>query len=87
MSNHKSKDKNRDEAIMWCLDNSVDFCNPEFPPPDGWMWGDNNDHPAKSLIPIFTNEHSEDIDEVDVVIFFASGAYSAAKTQPAKGEE
>mgnify|MGYP000686987472 CR=1 FL=1 len=41
-------DATRDEAIQWCIDNRVDFTQPKFPPPSGWMWADT-DVPAKVL--------------------------------------
>lgn len=47
------KDKTRDEAIMWCIDNQVDFTKPIFPPPVGWMWGETGVE-AKCLTTMMT---------------------------------
>lgn len=63
------KDATRDEAIMWCIDNQVDFTKPRFPPPVGWMWG-NTGVEAKALTSIFTNNNDDDgdIESVDVLL-------------------
>lgn len=60
-------DKTRDEVIEWCIDNMIDFTDPIFPPPDGWVWADNDGYAAKSLTPIFTNTKDDGVDPVDIV--------------------
>ena len=67
-------DATRDEAIRWCIDNCVDFTQPKFPPPSGWMWADK-DMPAKCLTSIFTNTEDEDIESVDVFFKVATKAH------------
>lgn len=66
-------DATRDEAIQRCVDNKVDFTQPKFPPPNGWMWADT-DVPAKALTAIFTNTEDEDIESVDVLFKVAERA-------------
>ena len=65
------RDKTRDEAIDWCIENKVDFKNPLFPPPEGWMWFETG-VPAQGLTAIFTNTEDEDIESVDVLLRVAS---------------
>ena len=67
-------DATREEAIQWCIDNRVDFTQPKFPPPDGWMWADT-DAPAKVLTAIFTNTEDEDIESADVFFKVAAQAH------------
>ena len=45
-------DLTRNEAIQWCYENMVDFKNPIFPPPSGWMWAESGE--SFVLTPIFT---------------------------------
>jgi len=65
------KDATRNEVIEWCVDNKVDFSDPIFPPPNGWIWADTG-VPAKALTAIFTNTEDEDIESIDVFFFVAS---------------
>ena len=64
-------DATRDEAIEWCIVHRVDFTQPLFPPPKGWMWFDTG-VPAKGLTAIFTNPEDEDIESVDVLMQVAA---------------
>lgn len=70
-----SQDKTRDEVIEWCIKNRIDFTDPVFPPPEGWMWFDTG-VPAKGLTPVFTNNNTDeddsDIDSFDVLLAVAA---------------
>lgn len=66
-------DATREEAIQWCIDNKVDFTNPKFPPPKGWMWAETG-VPAMALTAIFTNTEDEDIESGDVLFKVAAQA-------------
>ncbi len=64
-------DATRDEALQWCVDKRIDFTNPQFPPPEGWMWGDTG-VPAQMLTAIHTNTEDDDIESVDVLFHVVS---------------
>lgn len=80
-------DATRDEAIIWCIENKVDFTKPKFPTPSGWMWADT-DVPAKVLTAIFTNTEDEDIESIDVLFRVAALAkLSYAQNEKNKNEQ
>ena len=61
------KDATRTEAIAWCKENKADFIDAVFPPPNGWMWGEQiQDDVRLTLTAIFTNTVDEDINYYDV---------------------
>lgn len=58
---------NRNQAINWCKDNDCDFITPVFPPPEDWMWCENNSN-GVMLQCIFTvDEDNPEIYKEDVL--------------------
>ncbi|MFW0776328.1 MAG: hypothetical protein ACN2B6_01230 [Rickettsiales bacterium] len=65
-------DATREDVINWCVDNRVNFTKPIFPPPEGWMWCENEGSNVQSLCAIFTNTEGEDVDQIDMLLHVAA---------------
>ena len=63
------RDATRKEVVTWCLENDVDFTDPLFPPPAGWMWAETGEPDTENILTaIFTNTEDEDICSMDVAM-------------------